>query len=129
LSSLYSSVSVKEMRVRQAGEDGRVEYLYQIGDGSVSESGYGIAVASQFLPPDFIRDAQLAHRSLTGSHGDDDQDGARRSKPRTKPTKRTGDQAKAAVIQRLLGLHSSSLDNHSLAQSLLTLRGHCRSQA
>jgi DNA mismatch repair ATPase MutS len=129
LSSLYGSVSVKEMRVRQAGEEGRIEYLYQIGEGSISEPGYGIAIASQFLPPDFIRDAHLAHRTLTEPSSDADREGKGRSKSRNKPTRRTGEQAKAAIIQRLLALHSSSLDNHSLMQSILALRSHCKSQA
>jgi DNA mismatch repair ATPase MutS len=126
LSSLYSSVSVREMRIRENGENGDIEYLYQMAEGSVTESGYGIAIASQFLPPDFIADARLVHQILSASTTIAGLDDQRRSKGKT--TKRTGDQAKAALIQRLMALRASSLDDQSLVQSLLSLRNHCRSK-
>jgi DNA mismatch repair ATPase MutS len=116
LGSLYSSVHVKEMRTRErAGE--KPEFLYELGDGSSSSSGYGIKIAEELLPMEMIRDARNIFRVLTEN----------RNGNRNRIYE--GMKAQAALIQRLLALKASTLDEDGLRSALESIRAHCRSHA
>jgi DNA mismatch repair protein MSH4 len=117
LASLYSSVAIKEMRTRERSGENRFEFLYQIGDGSNAQTGYGIKIAADFLPSQLIADARAIHGMLSAG------------KSASRSNKATGDHAKAAVLQRLLTLQSSTLDDESLIACLKSLKSHCRMPA
>jgi DNA mismatch repair protein MSH4 len=114
LGSLYNSVMVKEMRTRErTGE--KLEFLYELGDGSSTESGYGIKIAADVLPLEMIREARSVFDVLIQSRNS-----------RSKDNVYEGSQARSALIQRLLSLGTGSLDDDALSSALAAIKANCR---
>ena len=113
LGSIYGSVIVKEMKSKEKDNGSAFEYLYKLGDGSSLPSGYGIKIASDFLPPELIDHAWAVHHVLSQA----------KKIPKSKTV--TGLQAMSAILQRLLVLRMSSMDDDGLTRMIKAIRDRC----
>ncbi|KAH0794706.1 DNA mismatch repair protein MSH4 isoform X2 [Histomonas meleagridis] len=115
LSNLYPQVALKEMRIRKrSNEENNFEFLYNIGDGSNAKSGYGVELAANYLPQNMITYAKTCFREM-----------AAETVHQTQKQKSPNQSAKK-LIQKLIALQNSSLDNESLREALMKIRKQCR---
>lgn len=113
LGSLYSSVIVREMHSKEKADSNGFEFSYQLSDDCEPPPGYGLKIASEFLPPELISHANSVHRVLS------------QVKKVPKSRRMSGLQATSAIVQRLLTLKLSSLDDDALCHSLELIRQRC----
>ena len=113
LGSLYSSVVVREMGSKEKLDSSGFEFSYQIGEECNPPPGYGIKIASEFLPPELIDAATSIHKVLS------------QVKKVPKSKRLAGLQATSAIVQRLLTLKTSSLNDQALCNSLELIRQRC----
>ena len=95
-------------------EEGRFNYTYILQNGECKEEAYGIRTAARYLPLDLVDYAQNAYNIVT--------------KDQPKKEVSTGREAWMAILQRLLILKQSSLDDDGLRDYLIDLRNKCRAK-
>lgn len=139
LLDIYSCVSLKEMRAREievpktlaqkqilaTRNNGNLRndnfakkfvYLYTVGDAlgqKNTSSGYGITIAEDFYPPELICEARDCYEKL------------KQQEVGEKSTKNTGKMASFSILQQLLALKVSSLNDEELRSSILSLQRRC----
>ncbi|OHT11453.1 MutS domain III family protein [Tritrichomonas foetus] len=111
LADIYPLVALKEMCVREKQEGG-YEYLYHIRDGSFSTSGYGIELAKQYYPQEMIEYTKEYYNFMKNNE-------------KTKKQVKSGKAATSAILQQLLSLQASTLDDEALSNCILTIRNKC----
>lgn len=110
LSQTYNNVQTNQMQT-EVGSDGRFLYKYKCSNGSLSENAYGIRSAEGILPPDVISHARIIYENI--------------SQQKPVGTKSQGKNAAAALIQKILNLRETSLDDDGLRACLTSIKKRC----
>lgn len=126
LTNIYPCVNLKEMRSRElkTRKDSalkndfktKYEYLYTISDGmpqNSNSSGYGISIAEEYYPSELIEEAQACYEQLKQEEGG------------KKNIKNTGKMASFAILQQLLSLKASSLNDDELRSTIHNIQKRC----
>ena len=113
LPMLYSNVNICSMKA-VVTEEGHYDYTYLLQNGECKEEAYGIRTAARYLPLDLIEYAQNAYNIVSKEH--------------PKKGISTGREAWMAILQRLLTLKQSSLDDDGLRRYLIDLKNKCKTK-
>ncbi|EAX93748.1 MutS domain III family protein [Trichomonas vaginalis G3] len=110
MSNIYKEVNSNQM-ISEVNSDGKFSFTYKVGEGNLSEMMYGIRAAQGFLPSDVISYAKEVYENI--------------SVPKEKKKKMSGKNAAAALIQRIINLNTTNLDNDGLRACLTSIRKRC----
>ena len=128
LIDIYPCINLKEMRSRELKTTRPLtlksndfitnfEYLYTVADGASQKNpnsgGYGISIAEEYYPPELIEEARSCYEKL------------KQQEVGKKNTTNKGKMASFSILQQLLALKVSTLDDDELRSSICNIQKRC----